>query len=316
MEKYTIEGNLDFYSELYKSLDNNPKENECESACLITNLPLTQFHVTLECNHKFNYVPLFNEIQNQKLKVNTLNTNHLDKNQVMCPYCRSNTNTVLPFYEELGLSKMYGINTLDIAYKLPSDCLYSGGRDCVLGVCEYVTTNENNETIPCNNKWVYKIKDDTKCYCYTHKLLVMTKILVEKKLKEKQAKLAAKQAAKQAAKDAKLAAKQAEKDAKKAIKDAEKATKDAEKAAKKAESKPTTSSSASSSSAKKSNPKHQPTPLELCTEILKSGKNSGTQCKCKALANGKCGRHTKAIPENVNVGENIIISSNSQPTSV
>jgi hypothetical protein len=304
MDKYTIEGNIDFYNELYKSLDENPKDNSNEDTCLITNMPLGPFFVILGCNHKFNYIPLFNEIQNQKLKVNTLNTTHLEKNKIMCPYCRCNNNDILPFHEELGVNKIYGINTLDATYKLPSDCLSYGGKDCFIGVCEYKTDCQNNEIITCNNKWVYNIKHDTKCYCYTHKLLVMTKILAEKKLKEKQEKLAAKLAAKAEAKAQKDAAKELEKIAKKAIKDAEKAAKKAEKGA------------PSSSNSKKPNPKHQPTTLEICTEILKSGKNAGTQCPCKALLNGKCGRHAKPHASPTNTGENIIISSNPPAASV
>jgi len=307
MKKYTIEGNLDFYSELYKSLD-NPKEDSCEDTCLITNMPLENFFVTLGCNHKFNYIPLFNEIQNQKLKINTLNTAHLGKNQIMCPYCRCNNNNVLPFHEELGVSKIYGINTLDIAYELPDHCFTNGVHGCVVGVCAYTMLGQYNEAIPCNNKWVYKIKQDEKCYCYTHKLVILTKILAEKKLKEKQAKLAAKIAEKLAVKAAVKAQKDAEKLAIKAQKDAAKAAikaqKDAEKAATKA---------VSSSSSKKPNPKHKPTTLELCTEILKSGKNSGTQCKCKALLDGKCGRHAKVPP--TNASENIIISAISPTAS-
>uniref|UniRef100_A0A6C0F6P2 Uncharacterized protein n=1 Tax=viral metagenome TaxID=1070528 RepID=A0A6C0F6P2_9ZZZZ len=299
MEKYAIEGNLDFYSELYKSLDESPKEDDCKDVCLITNSKLCDFYVTLGCNHKFNYIPLFNEIQNQKLKVNTLNTTHLQNNQVMCPYCRCSNNNVLPFHAELGLNKIYGINTLDVTYKQSLDV---GGKGCFLSVCEYTMTNQNNETIPCNNKWVYKIKEDGKCYCYGHKLVVMTKILAEKKLKEKQEKIAAKLAEKAEAKAQKDAAKLAIKDAikaqKLAIKAAIKAQKEAEKAA------------PSSSSAKKPNPKHMPTTLELCTEILKSGKNAGTQCPCKALLNGKCGRHSKSQISSTNSGDNIIISSN------
>jgi stress response protein YsnF len=208
---------------------------------------------------------------------------------------------VLPFHEELGVSKIYGINTVDITYKLPNQCL-DGGKDCLLGVCEYKTTNQNNEIISCNNKWVYKIKQDPKCYCYTHKLLILTKILAEKKLKEKEAKLVAKLAAKAEVKAQKDAAKELAKLAAKAQKDAVKAASKAQKDAAK--------NAPSSSNSKKPNPKHQSTTLEICTEILKSGKNAGTQCPCKALLNGKCGRHTKPQISATNAGENIIISSN------
>ena len=42
MNKYKIEGSIDFFSELYKSLDDeeNEKNDEQDNLCLITNLPL------------------------------------------------------------------------------------------------------------------------------------------------------------------------------------------------------------------------------------------------------------------------------------
>jgi membrane protein involved in colicin uptake len=121
-------------------------------------------------------------------------------------------------------------------------------------------------------------------------------------LKEKEAKLAAKLAAKAEVKAQKDAAKELAKLAAKAQKDAVKAASKAQKDAAK--------NAPSSSNSKKPNPKHQSTTLEICTEILKSGKNAGTQCPCKALLNGKCGRHTKPQISATNAGENIIISSN------
>ena len=58
MDKYIIEGGLDFYEELYKSLDieeTNEKTEEDNNLCLITNQPLTEKSVELNCGHKFNY---------------------------------------------------------------------------------------------------------------------------------------------------------------------------------------------------------------------------------------------------------------------
>ena len=68
MSKYLIEGGIDFYSELYKSLDdnNNDADNDDENICLITNAPLMEKFVTLKCKHKFNYVPLFKDIMNRR----------------------------------------------------------------------------------------------------------------------------------------------------------------------------------------------------------------------------------------------------------
>ena len=56
MTKYNIEGGIDFYAELYKSLDVEEElEEEDANVCLITNQPLTDKHVIMDCGHKFNY---------------------------------------------------------------------------------------------------------------------------------------------------------------------------------------------------------------------------------------------------------------------
>jgi len=73
MSKYIIEGGVDFYNQLYKSLDNDENEkipNEENNLCLITNEPLNDKFVKLSCDHKFNYIPLFLDIKNHKTKFN------------------------------------------------------------------------------------------------------------------------------------------------------------------------------------------------------------------------------------------------------
>lgn len=72
MVKYNIEGGLDFYAELYKSLDIEEceqKTEEDENKCLITNQQLTDKHIIMDCGHKFNYIPLYNDIVNHKKKI-------------------------------------------------------------------------------------------------------------------------------------------------------------------------------------------------------------------------------------------------------
>jgi len=123
MLKYKIEGNINFQDELYKLLDED-SENEDE-LCQITGLPLKDKFVTLECNHHFNYDALYNEIYKQKYVFNTYCIKTLSKKDfqklcdlkldyfIKCPYCRNIQFTVLPYYEELGLKEIYGINSLD-----------------------------------------------------------------------------------------------------------------------------------------------------------------------------------------------------------
>ena len=112
-KKYKIEGNIDFFSELYKSLDEDDA-NEDDNRCLITNEPLTDRYVKLKCGHSFNYLPLLNDIKNHKEKFNHLEGSHtkLKQDEIRCPYCRSRQTEVLPYYEDLYPSKIHGVNCI------------------------------------------------------------------------------------------------------------------------------------------------------------------------------------------------------------
>ena len=61
MNNYIIEDNFNFYEELNKS-DDVDEKNE-DKYCLLSKKPLDKNSVTLECNHSFNYVPLYREIK-------------------------------------------------------------------------------------------------------------------------------------------------------------------------------------------------------------------------------------------------------------
>ena len=63
MPNYKIEGNVNFYDELYKSLD-EPEDGNDLNVCLITNKPLENDCISLSCNHKFNYDAIYNDIYN------------------------------------------------------------------------------------------------------------------------------------------------------------------------------------------------------------------------------------------------------------
>ena len=66
LKNYIIEGDIDFYAELYSSLDNKDTQNQLDetnnNVCLITDESLEANSVTLLCNHKFNY-GIFRESQ-------------------------------------------------------------------------------------------------------------------------------------------------------------------------------------------------------------------------------------------------------------
>ena len=118
MNKYIIEGGLDFYEELYKSLDieeTNEKTEEDKNLCLISNQLLTENYVQLNCGHKFNYIPLFLDLKNHKQKFNGMegSSSKLAIDEIRCPYCRTKQKGVLPYYEELGLKKINGVNDIN-----------------------------------------------------------------------------------------------------------------------------------------------------------------------------------------------------------
>ena len=118
---YIIEGGLNFYKELEKSLldDNNIINNDSdENTCLITKEPLDNNHIELKCKHKFNFLPLYLEVKKQKKNVNHSESTRLSINQIKCPYCRNIQHKLLPFYgsHEISMASniiepIYGVNS-------------------------------------------------------------------------------------------------------------------------------------------------------------------------------------------------------------
>ena len=87
IKKYKVEGNIDFFSELYKSLDYDDCQPD-DNICLISNQPLIDRFVKLTCGHTFNYLPLYNDIINHKAKFNSMEatSGRLKQSQIRCPY--------------------------------------------------------------------------------------------------------------------------------------------------------------------------------------------------------------------------------------
>jgi len=109
---YVVENNIDFYKLLCET------ENECENEdnlCMITKDKLTDTHVTLNCNHKFNYLPLLKDMYTRMYlshDVKCLRGVPINVNKIECPYCRNITNHILPFIKEEYDINIYGINSL------------------------------------------------------------------------------------------------------------------------------------------------------------------------------------------------------------
>jgi len=282
MNKYNIEGDIDFYAELHKPFDteeNKEKTEDDKNMCLITNQPLIDKYVTLICGHKFNYIPIYNDIANHKKKFNIMECSSgiLNTNEIRCPYCRTKQQGVLPYYKELGLKKINGVNY----YLNNKQNIYTNYK---YHKCEYIGSNTNLETgIITNNPYlntgichktgfqiaVYNKENpsqpinygDTKYYCYEHKQIMIKQY---KDAEKKKAVLAKKQA-KELEKQTKMLEKQKAKEAAKLLK---------------------------KQSITENVILNQ---TGYCVQILKTGPNKGKPCGCKIFSVNKCKRH---IPKN------------------
>lgn len=305
MVKYNIEGGLDFYSELYKSLDieeNEEKTEEDENKCLITSQQLIDRYVIMDCGHKFNYIPLYNDIVNHKRKFNVMEGSYskLNTNEIRCPYCRKKQQNLLPYYEEFGLKKVNGVNFYDPILKQGIPSYYTSHK------CEYQWPNLNYDTSKpesdTNSKYLDKFcmhyhgtqisvynglnpsqpitYGDTKYYCYTHKKEMIKEYKVQQKEKEKLEKKQAKELAKQMKLLEKQTAKVKEKEENQKLKLLKKNLLSQIKVAKK-------ELLSENIVLGPSNVVIQPG----CIQILKTGLNKGKPCGCKIISENMCKRH-------------------------
>lgn len=291
-KNYIIDQGLNFYEELYKSLDESSSEVEGE-LCLITNVPLMKSCITLDCNHKFNYLPLYNDILNHKKNFNKLERRILKSSEIRCPYCRNIQNKLLPYHEMSGVKLVHGVNyfdeTVDKISKVTAptnDSYFHGACAYSMKYCNILEDGTKSEkTISCTDTYVKTLDLDGKAYCSIHKYFAMKNYQKEQKLK-----------AVQQAKEAKIQAKIQEKEAKAQAKAEEKAAKEKVKAEAKMKAK------LDKAQSKK---KQQPVESEgenviignsgYCVEIIKSGPKKGTQCGCKIKQDNFCGRHFKQL---------------------
>lgn len=177
MDKYTIEGNFNFYDELYKSLDdietdintNDDTTDNIQKLCLITNSPLTDNHFKMDCGHKFNYIPLYKDLLNHKNKFNIMESSStkLKKNEIRCPYCRNKQNKLLPFLDIKGVQQIYGVNQLYPENPIKNRCCYYKDH-----------TNETNMGCSTIVSELFG-----KSYCYYHKKQMISQYKEEEKKK-------------------------------------------------------------------------------------------------------------------------------------
>jgi len=136
--------------------ENNLNENNSNNEkCLISNELLVANYITLECNHKFNYIELYNEVLEQKTK-KMLDNSKLKLNEVKCPYCRTITKNILPYFKYYNNKPVKGVNYPDeLSIKL-NECQYieKNSELCKKNAC--VT----KLGIFCNSHVKYNIKEE------------------------------------------------------------------------------------------------------------------------------------------------------------
>ena len=306
MNKYIIEGGIDFYEELYKFLDieeTNEKTEEDNKLCLITNQPLVENFVQLNCGHKFNYGPLFLDLKNHKQKFNLMegSSSKLSTDEIRCPYCRTRQKGVLPYYEELGFPKINGVN--DINPFISNKSISSSYK-----ICEFISLNskfdpsgnnpiEFNSSNSGNCKFIkcyqggsklgngFENYGDEKHYCYNHKKEIIKKYKKEIKDKEKEQAKKVKDEEKQKAKDE---VKKAKEEAK------EQSKKEKEEIKKTLKKEPITVIEAINVVIITGKTSIIDSVVNTgCIEILKSGQNKGKPCGCKIILDDLCNRHFK-----------------------
>ena len=307
---YIIENGINFYDELYKSLDDVPIENEDASGasmCLISNEPLIENYVTLECGHKFNYVPVFNDIMNHKKKYNAMETRILKTMEIRCPYCRNIQKTLLPYITGMGVKKVHGVNFYDelhVLVNMPM-CKYTSTQnvqDYKKGKCCFLVGD-----VPCTSNMVTVLHETKEKFCGSHfysgkaryinqKKKEMKIQIAEAKKKVAEEKLATKLEAKKKALEDKLHAKLDKKN--KALQEKQKS----EFNKKESKTYETYETNEIISTIIVSND-------PICQAILSSGKNKGTQCEYIVHQDNLCTRHYNLMCKKNNKGNQSIISN-------
>jgi hypothetical protein len=281
MVKYQIEGNINFYEELYKSLDDE-ENNQEDNLCLITNAPLTNPFVEMECGHKFNYEALYNDVLNHKKKYNNMERCILKTFEIRCPYCRKVQKNLLPYYQELGLEKVHGVNYIDELIQIKESTGYSNKWEH--GVCCFECIDDTqNIVVSCNNTQVMLVEPTGKKYCYQHRYIAQKQFIAKKRLELRQKQKLEKM-------NAKLEAKK-EKDLEKANIKKQKLEEKMKLKEENTNKKQKITKTTPFANLNENVVVSLTNPLTQCNQILKTGKNKGQYCGCKVFKDNLCTRH-------------------------
>lgn len=148
-----------FFDSLYDDLD---YADDDENVCLITGETLLNDHITLPCNHKFNYDSIFKEVYKQKRQFlpngsnNYYEIDKVKKYQIKCPYCRTKYDGLLPPPPDLNNPNYKQVLFVNFPY---SKCI-------MLDKCKYTF-------ISGKNKGNYCSKSCNGEYCPFHKRIML-----------------------------------------------------------------------------------------------------------------------------------------------
>tara|TARA_B100001059_G_C17839497_1_gene591026 strand:+ start:13030 stop:14001 length:972 start_codon:yes stop_codon:yes gene_type:complete len=166
----SVDDTFNFNLLLAKALTDEKSDDN--NICLISNEPLNEKHIKLDCSHCFNYGPLYYEIVIQKTKINPLETQKIDKYSIKCPYCRYTQKGILPIRHGFKLVKYVNY---------PTEYVMKTNK------CSYVFLSGKKKNQVCN-------KSCHKTYCIQHakimeKRLLKHKTIQKSKIKEIQPQL-------------------------------------------------------------------------------------------------------------------------------
>ena len=132
-------------------------ESTENNVCLISKEKLHPNHITLVCNHKFNYIPIYKEVIYQKNKINTLyEITKLSSYQIKCPYCRTITNNLLPYIPYPSVKLIKNVNSPEY------DCM-----DAIK--CSHIIKRHgaNKMNTTCNKNALY-YEEENVLFCPSH----------------------------------------------------------------------------------------------------------------------------------------------------
>lgn len=163
-----------------------------EKKCLISDELLEKNYIKLDCQHCFNYIPIYNEVVYQKTK-RILDNRFLKNNQIKCPYCRTITNNLLPYIKYYDVKNLPGV-TCNNGLQMYGcqQCNYVYKYKKKQHKCNNLACNTDHGFL-CNKHIKYTLKDseiietidsDTIKFYKKQTVIKLKNILKENKLKQ------------------------------------------------------------------------------------------------------------------------------------